>query len=337
MKVLVVDDEQKILTVMQKILKTENYNLLTSEGPEEALEMLESQGPISVVLTDNRMPVMTGTEFLEKVKTYSPDTVRMIMTAHYDPHLIEEVINKGEAFRYLKKPLDFTLVKKVIKEGLLQYKKNCQLKELNKKKKVLEGEKTELADKAVELDEKISGLKSSKKMLVGCLVFAFLLFGVFQYYQSWIKNQKMEASSQKVGHWVVYKNGTAIDTRSELMWMLKDYRNLNRRQPTSWDEAMAWADEMNERRYAGFTDWRLPIIKEYKAIYDSARTKLAYDRKKKFPVGYPKVFSGGGGYGFWSSEQVGTENARYFFFVGGYGKTESKKHNNTTMSVRLVR
>ncbi|KMP11187.1 hypothetical protein UR09_01585 [Candidatus Nitromaritima sp. SCGC AAA799-A02] len=336
-KVLIVDDEKKILTVAQKILKNEKYDLLVSEEAEDALNMLEDKGPISVVLTDNRMPVMRGTELLEKVKTYSPDTVRILMTAHYDPQLVEDVVNKGEAFRYLKKPLDFKLVKKVISEGIGEYKKTLKLKEIDANHKKLTSEKSEWTDKSLEMDERISSLQSAKKRWVSYLVIAFLLFGVYEAFQYWRDNRKLEATSKTVGDWVLYENGTARDKRTDLIWMIKDFRNIERRQPISWNEAMEWADKINGQRYAGFSDWRVPTIAEYKAIYDPDRTKLAYDRKKKFPVGYPVVFLDGGGYGFWATEQVGDKNARYLFFIGGYSKTEEKVYNNTTMSVRLVR
>ena len=119
--------------------------------------------------------------------------------------------------------------------------------------------------------------------------------------------------------------------------MVKGFRIIERRQPTSWDEAMKWADKMSDQRFAGFTDWRVPTVAEYRAIYNPKRTKLAYDSKRKFPVGYPEVFPGGGGYGFWSNEQVGDKNAKYVFFVGGYSKAVHKLCNNSSMSVRLVR
>ena len=84
--------------------------------------------------------------------------------------------------------------------------------------------------------------------------------------------------------------------------MVKGFRIIERRQPTSWDEAMKWADKMSDQRFAGFTDWRVPTVAESWVIYNPKRTKLAYDSKRKFPVGYPEVFPGGGGYGFWSVE-----------------------------------
>ena len=63
---------------------------------------------------------------------------------------------------------------------------------------------------------------------------------------------------EKVGDFFKYTNGTALDTRTNLMWMTQDFRNLEGRAPAGWDEAMAWAEKMNQQRYGGYSDWRVP-------------------------------------------------------------------------------
>lgn len=120
-KILIVDDESKILAVAKKILADERYQLFTASDVDEAMAVLDYKGPISVVLSDNHMPAMRGTEFFKKIKVLFPGTVRILMTAHYDSQLIEDVVNTGEAYRYLKKPLDFKMVKQVIEAGIERY------------------------------------------------------------------------------------------------------------------------------------------------------------------------------------------------------------------------
>ncbi len=78
-------------------------------------------------------------------------------------------------------------------------------------------------------------------------------------------------AGEKVDRFIKYDNGTALDTQTQLMWMTKDFRNLEGRAPDEWDEAMAWADKMNQQRYGGHSDWRVPTDSEYKMIYDRQR------------------------------------------------------------------
>ncbi|MFQ5673594.1 MAG: response regulator [Nitrospinales bacterium] len=136
-KVLVVDDEKKILVLTKKFLGKENYRVITSADPIEALEIMESERPISVVLTDERMPHMKGTEFLEKVKVDSPCTSRILTTGQFDGELMEKAVNDGKIFRFLKKPLDVKAVKRAIREAIAQYEK--QLRSSKRTKKVWSG------------------------------------------------------------------------------------------------------------------------------------------------------------------------------------------------------
>jgi putative ABC transport system substrate-binding protein len=108
-----------------------------------------------------------------------------------------------------------------------------------------------------------------------------------------------DAAEEKIGDFLKYANGTARDTRTNLMWMTRDFRNLEGRAPKSWDEAMAWADKMNQQRYGGYNDWRVPTDAEYKALYDPRRSRKSY---AKDPVGYPEAFEDGGGEWFWTRE-----------------------------------
>ena len=62
---------------------------------------------------------------------------------------------------------------------------------------------------------------------------------------------------------------------------------------------MAWAEKMNQQRYGGYNDWRVPTDAEYKALYDPRRSKRSYAKE---PVGYPEAFEDGGGEWFWTRE-----------------------------------
>ena len=108
-----------------------------------------------------------------------------------------------------------------------------------------------------------------------------------------------DAAEEKIGDFLKYANGTALDTRTNLLWMTRDFRNLEGRAPKSWDEAMAWADKMNQQRYGGYSGWRVPTDAEYKALYDPRRRKKSYAKES---VGYPEAFEDGGGEWVWTGE-----------------------------------
>ncbi len=110
-----------------------------------------------------------------------------------------------------------------------------------------------------------------------------------------------DAAEEKIGDFLKYANGTALDTRTNLLWMTRDFRNLEGRAPKSWDEAMAWAEKMNQQRYGGYSGWRVPTDAEYKALYDPRRRKKSYAKES---VGYPEAFEDGGGEWFWTGETI---------------------------------
>ncbi|MBI4384694.1 MAG: response regulator [Nitrospinae bacterium] len=336
-KVLFVDDEAKVLDIARKSLSGPNYTLLTSAGSLEALETVSNRGPIAVVLSDNRMPAMTGTEFLEKIKSISPHTVRILTTAYLDPQVMEDMVNKGEVFRFLKKPLDLQQANQAILDGLKQYKKNVEESEKRSLLNKLSARHIKLRSRSEELSSKVSRLEKWVKILSLAIVLMVFSFAGYEVVVNYWKPEKPAGEPGTVNGWITRPDGTALDIRNNLMWMTRDFRGIEKRQPKNWTEAMEWADKMNKEKFAGHGDWRVPTIAEYGGTYDADRTRLAFDGKKDYPVGYPKAFEDGGGYGFWSREQAGMDKAKYYFFIGGYEKTESVEYDNPTMSVRLAR
>lgn len=336
-KILVVDTEKKVLGAAQKILKEAGYQVILCNGAMRAADIVANEGPIAVVITDERMSGMRGTELLEIIKRVSPNTVRVLTATQVDPHIIEDIVNKGEVYRFIRKPIDFNHALKVIKQCVHHYEQNVRNEQLDLALQDLEGERDKIVREAAGLSHRIAKLKRSMLYMFGGILLVIALGVGFNFYQEYLRQQDLQASSNNLGQWVAYKNHTALDTVNNLMWMTRDFRIIEKRYPATWNEAMKWADQMNARHYAGYSDWRVPTIQEYKTTFDEARTKLAFDRNQDYPVGYPKAFEDGGGYGFWSSERVGEDSAKYFFFVGGYDRTEKINYGSPTMSVRLVR
>ena len=336
-KILVVDDEKKILQIAVKVLATDGHEILTAENANKAITILENEGPFQVIISDDRMPEMRGTEFLERAREFSPDTIRILTTGYYDKQLMEIAVNRSGIFRFLQKPLDMKNVKKVVSEAVMEYEVNTANQKTMQKAGVLE----ESQKKLVEEHEKVTGQMGKWKKLaqiLGAALVAVILIGFgVQFALNYINEQAYKPLGIVRGDWIVYPNQTAKNKKTNLMWMTVDFRQIEQRRPNEWAEAMAWAKKMNKQKFGGYNDWRIPTIDEYARIYDPRRTRLAYDKNDNYRVGYPEVFEEGGGYAYWSLNEEGLDKAKYFFFIGGYDRVEKKDFNNHYMSVRLVR
>lgn len=128
-RVLFIDDEPAILKSLRRLFSDEPYEILTSTSPTEALQMLRAQ-EIPVVVSDQRMPEMSGTDLLEKIKEAWPDTVRMVLTGHADLEVAMAAINKGNVYRFINKPWDDADLKLAIKNALTHYRLIAENKEL---------------------------------------------------------------------------------------------------------------------------------------------------------------------------------------------------------------
>lgn len=104
-RILVVDDEPSICKSLSRLLREEGYNVLIAHSGEQALESLAMQR-VHVIISDQRMPGMSGTELLDKVKSLYPDVVRIILSGYTDIHVITDAVNRGSVFRFLTKPWD---------------------------------------------------------------------------------------------------------------------------------------------------------------------------------------------------------------------------------------
>jgi len=112
--ILVVDDEQDNLDAFRFNFR-KTFDIVTASGGAEALEILEGK-EVAVVVTDQRMPRMTGVELLREVRVRQPDAVGIILTAFTDVDVLIEAINLGQVYRYITKPWDAKEVR-----GVLQY------------------------------------------------------------------------------------------------------------------------------------------------------------------------------------------------------------------------
>lgn len=102
--VLLVDDEPDVLFSLKGLLRHE-FDLHTAESGEEAIEILRNHS-IHVIMTDQRMPGMTGVELMAHAKASCPDAIRIVFTGFADIKAVVEAINTGGLYRYITKPWD---------------------------------------------------------------------------------------------------------------------------------------------------------------------------------------------------------------------------------------
>lgn len=118
--VLFVDDEVEILHALKRQLRGESFEILLAQGCVKAREIL-SERDIHIIISDQRMPDMTGVEFFQEVKVTHPLTVRVILSGYADSDTIIDSINRGEVFRYLSKPWSKEELVKTIRQAEEHY------------------------------------------------------------------------------------------------------------------------------------------------------------------------------------------------------------------------
>ena len=116
-KILVVDDEPDNLDLLYRTFYRDYKVLRATSGPA-ALDLLAQEGEIAVIISDQRMPMMSGTEFLSLTATQYPDIIRIILTGYTDVEDLVEAINAGKVFKYVTKPWEAEELKAVVRQAL---------------------------------------------------------------------------------------------------------------------------------------------------------------------------------------------------------------------------
>lgn len=169
--VLCVDDEVSILHALKRVLRKEDYRLLTATTASEGLKILSEEN-VHLVISDQRMPGIDGVMFLKKVKETYPDIIRITLTGYMDVDTIKEAVNQGHIYKFLLKPWNDENLILEIRQALKQYElmeanrelnnkimaQNEELKHLNDRLESLVKERTEeliIRNKALELEQAV--------------------------------------------------------------------------------------------------------------------------------------------------------------------------------------
>ncbi len=118
---LLVDDEAPILTALQRLLRQDGYHILLASSAREGLELLALH-EVQVILCDQRMESMSGTEFFDRVKDLYPDTLRIVLSGYTDLESIMGAINRGAIYRFYTKPWDNQQLREHIREAFVHHR-----------------------------------------------------------------------------------------------------------------------------------------------------------------------------------------------------------------------
>jgi putative nucleotidyltransferase with HDIG domain len=128
--VLFVDDEVNILKAVKRLLRNEPWEVQCASRPQEALELLDTQ-TVQVVVSDQRMPEMSGVDLLAAVRERHPDVVRMMLTGYTEMNVAVEAINRGEIFRLITKPWNDEELKATLRQAFDHFDLKEEIKRLN--------------------------------------------------------------------------------------------------------------------------------------------------------------------------------------------------------------
>ena len=130
-QILFVDDEKSVLDGIERLLHGE-FSITKAMGTIQGIALIQLLGPFAIVVSDMRMPCKDGdgASFLAQVHQMAPNTVTMLLTGYKDMEAAIVAVNKGQIFRYLRKPCNKEDLVNAIRQGLAQYRANIAIQSL---------------------------------------------------------------------------------------------------------------------------------------------------------------------------------------------------------------
>ncbi|MGM9514878.1 EAL domain-containing protein [Roseateles sp. DB2] len=151
---LLVDDEENIVAALRRLLRRDGYQILTANSGSEGLQCL-AEHEVDVIISDQRMPGMTGVEFLRRAKELYPDTVRMVLSGYTELQSITDAINEGAIYKFLTKPWDDERLRAHVQEAF-------RSKELADENKRLDSAVTEANQELAQVNRRLQQLLQSQ-------------------------------------------------------------------------------------------------------------------------------------------------------------------------------
>lgn len=204
-RVLIVDDEESITHALNRLFRNADYEISTALSGKDALAILRnSDRPFSLIISDQRMPEMTGVEFLAEAKKIFPDAIRVLLTGYADADAIIDAINRGGVYRYISKPWNDQDMLFQVQQSLERYelveenrrlleltnKQNLELNELNRD---LEGKVKEKTNEIIRKNDTLTRLNLELEANLYSTVKAFSSFAERQ-------DPVLAGHERRVGH-----------------------------------------------------------------------------------------------------------------------------------------
>jgi len=203
---LMVDDDENIISALKRLLRRDGYRILTAGSGAEGLDILHHD-IVDVVISDQRMPEMTGVEFLRQAKTICPETVRIVLSGYTELGSVTDAINEGAIYKFLTKPWDDGLLRASIHEAFQRKALNDENRRLNQQ---LRAAKDQLERHNERLQAALSEQKSA--MLLGEKVLRLARDGLDQL--------PIPVIGIDTGSRVAFVNFAAMEVAPENTWMI---------------------------------------------------------------------------------------------------------------------
>jgi FixJ family two-component response regulator len=148
---LLVDDEENITSALVRLLRRDGYRILSANSGEAGLALL-AKNEVGVIISDQRMPEMSGVEFLSKVREAYPDTVRIVLSGYTELNSVTDAINRGAVYKFLTKPWEDELLRANVEEAFQRYEMRMENARLGRE---LEDANEELQQINRELEQRV--------------------------------------------------------------------------------------------------------------------------------------------------------------------------------------